>query len=235
MEKTNEMIMRFCNVDENRVVLTPADRAVLESYRSFCEGLANYLGDGYEIVLHSLENLDRSVIKIINGYHTGRKEGAPITDLALRMLENIREKGAEGYIAYFSRNKRNEPLRSTTITIQGEGGRIIGLMCINFYMNTPLSIMLEQWTQGAASPAVRSETFVDDPEDLIRAAVVSVRDEVLADSSVTAHNKNKEIVARLAAKGIFKLKDSVVQCAEMLGISRNTVYMHIRSARGDGE
>ena len=104
-------------MEEYNVILTPADRVVLESYRSFCEGLANYLGDGYEIVLHSLENLDRSVIKIINGYHTGRKEGAPITDLALRMLESIREQEGTGYIAYFSRNKKNEPLRSTTITI----------------------------------------------------------------------------------------------------------------------
>ena len=63
---------------------TRMDRMVLESYKTLCEGLANYLGDGYEIVLHSLENYDNSVIKIINGYYTGRKEGAPITDLALQ-------------------------------------------------------------------------------------------------------------------------------------------------------
>ena len=69
---------------------TRMDRMVLESYKTLCEGLANYLGDGYEIVLHSLENYDNSVIKIINGYYTGRKEGAPITDLALHMLEDIR-------------------------------------------------------------------------------------------------------------------------------------------------
>ena len=51
---------------------TRMDRMVLESYKTLCEGLANYLGDGYEIVLHSLENYDNSVIKIINGYYTGR-------------------------------------------------------------------------------------------------------------------------------------------------------------------
>ena len=37
---------------------TRMDRMVLESYKTLCEGLANYLGDGYEIVLHSLENYD---------------------------------------------------------------------------------------------------------------------------------------------------------------------------------
>ena len=78
---------------------TRMDRMVLESYKTLCEGLANYLGDGYEIVLHSLENYDNSVIKIINGYYTGRKEGAPITDLALHMLEDIR-RGVEPNEAY---------------------------------------------------------------------------------------------------------------------------------------
>ena len=88
---------------------TRMDRMVLESYKTLCEGLANYLGDGYEIVLHSLENYDNSVIKIINGYYTGRKEGAPITDLALHMLEDIRHNNGKDYIAYYSKNKKGEP------------------------------------------------------------------------------------------------------------------------------
>ena len=77
-------------MDETTMHLTKTDRAVLESYKILCDGLANYLGEGYEIALHSLENYDSSVIKIINGYYTGRKEGAPITDLALHMLEDIK-------------------------------------------------------------------------------------------------------------------------------------------------
>jgi predicted transcriptional regulator YheO len=71
------------------VEFTEIDRLILESYKTLLDGLGDYLGYGYELVLHSLENLDSSVIKIINGYHTGRKEGAPITDLALCMLNKL--------------------------------------------------------------------------------------------------------------------------------------------------
>ena len=46
---------------------------------------------------------------------------------------------------------------------------------------------------------------------------------VLADASIPASDKNKEIIARLYQKGIFKFKDSVADCAAALGISRNTV------------
>ena len=88
-----------------QVSFTPADRAVLESYKTLVEGLAGYLGDGYEIVLHSLENLEHSAVKVANGHHTGRREGAPITDLALSMLSRLTEKNSPGYVCYNAKNK----------------------------------------------------------------------------------------------------------------------------------
>lgn len=213
------------------VKLTDTDHAILESYKNMCDGLSDYLGDGYEFVLHSLEDLDQSVIKIINGSYTGRKEGSPITNLALDMLEQIRKKERVGYISYFSKNRKGEPLHSTTITIEGENKRIIGLLCINFYMNIPtykfLGNLFENFRQSQDVPS--DENFVDNPTELIHSAIQQIRNEVLSDSTVTTQNRNKEIIARLSARGIFELKDSVVQCAQILGISRNTVYMHLRN------
>ena len=213
------------------IQLTAADRAVLDSYKTLCEGLAQYLGEGYEIVLHSLENYDRSVIKIINGYYTGRKEGAPITDLALRMLENIRNHQGRDYIAYNSRNKKGEPMHSTTIAIRGENGRIVGLLCINFYLNTPYVAIIRNLLETREAPFAGGENFVEEPAQLVSEAVNEVQRIVLADTTIPASEKNKEIVTRLYQKGIFKFKDSVADCANALGISRNTVYMHIRSCK----
>ena len=218
-------------VEETTVKLTRTDRAILQSYVTLCEGFSDYMGDGYEIVLHSLENFDKSVIKIINGYYTGRKEGAPITDLALNMLKQVRAQQNAGYISYFSKNKKGEPLKSTTITIRGENDRIIGLLCINFYLNTPFSKVLGNFTMPQSGPetAGRDEIYVDNSEDLISETVLRAREEILADISVPASNKNREIISKLYDRGIFNLKDSVIKCAELLGISKNTVYMHIRN------
>ena len=83
--------------------LTKSDKLILESYKTMIEGLAKYLPNSYELVLHSLENLEESVIAIYNGEHTGRKVGAPITDLALNLLEQINN-GNEDSIVYFSKN-----------------------------------------------------------------------------------------------------------------------------------
>ena len=113
------------------MILSEVDHKILESYKTVLEGLADYLGDGCEIALHSLEDYDKSVIKIVNGHHTGREVGAPITNLALDMLDKIKKDGAKFYISYFAKNKRGNPIKSATIAIKGEYERIIGLLCIN--------------------------------------------------------------------------------------------------------
>ena len=61
--------------------------------------MEDYLGIGYEIVLHSLESMEHSVIAIANGHYTNRHEGSPITDLALDMLRSIQQE--DGKSLYF--------------------------------------------------------------------------------------------------------------------------------------
>ena len=55
---------------------------------------------------------------------------------------------------------------------------------------------------------------------------------------IPADDKNKVIVEELYRKGMFRLKDAVVIAADLLGVSKNTIYMHIRNYRkaaGEGK
>ena len=76
---------------DHHVKLTETDREILKSYSTMLEGLSMYLGEGYELVLHSLEDYSSSAVKVIHGLHTGRTEGAPLTDLALDLLEKMQK------------------------------------------------------------------------------------------------------------------------------------------------
>ncbi len=198
------------------------------------DGLNNYLGNGYEFVLHSLENLDASVIKIINGYHTGRVEGSPITDYALSMLEKIKHNNDLQSVSYFNKTSTGIDIKSTTIPIVGENQRIIGLLCINFYMNMPFSDIIENFIPKTHVLSNSSEDFVvenfsNSIDDLLRKSIDEARKSVLPNQTISASNKNKEIIALLNAKGIFNMKDSVIKVADLMGISKNTVYMHLRN------
>ena len=216
---------------ERNVMFTETDFRILDSYKSVLDGLAAYLGDGYEIVLHSLHDLDHSVIKIINGHYTGRREGFPITDLALSMLAKIEERPDTNCITYFNRNQKGEPLKSATIVIRNHSRMAIGLLFINFYMNTSVFQFLQSMTPPAAqtpdSPV--EESYVENVDELIVQAVTEASQKVQNDSAISNANKNKEIVSILYQRGIFNLKDAVVKVAGLMGISKNTVYMHVRN------
>lgn len=213
--------------------LTKIDHMILETYKKLCDGLSDYLGVGYEIVLHSLENLDKSVVKIINGNYTGRKEGSPITDMALHMLEKMDVGNTGGHISYFTRNKNGALMRSCTIAIPGEDGNTIGLLCINLYLDMPLSKFIEKFSPTESQVSLRNnvENFVDNSSELIGDTVRRVRREVFNNPNILAQNRNREIIFCLSERGIFRLKDSVAQCAQILGISKNTVYMHLRNKK----
>ena len=210
------------------MVLTPADRLVLEAYGNLLDGLAQYLGDGYEIVLHSLEDLERSVVKIVNGHHTGRTVGAPITDLALSMLARITQQEGAPAISYFTQNRKGEPLKAATIAIQGENRRIIGLLCINFYLNTPFAQVLAAFTPPAAAPVRVIETFVEYTAEMGEEAVARTRLQVDTQAAIPVSMKNRQVVAILYRQGIFNIKNAVDLVAAAMGISKNTVYLHLR-------
>ena len=146
------------------------------------------------------------------------------------MLDEI-NRGHEGHIVYFGRNSKGEPLKSSTIAIHGENGRIIGLLCINMYLNVPLSDLLTALSPGynANLTGGVSESFAQNTADLIRTALEEERQRVLNDDSILPSNKNKMIVEGLYDRGIFRIKEAVIMVADMMGISKNTIYMHIRN------
>lgn len=216
------------------LALTDTDQKILESYKAMLPNLGEYLGEGYEIILHSLENLQHSVIENVNGHYSGRKNGSPITDLALSMLARLEHDKNHSSFCYMNRSKTGVPLRSSTIPIIGEGERIIGLICINFYTNIPLSQLLAKFVPDPSTLKPETmevhENFAENADELIENVLNETKQRILNDTSVSSQNKNKKIVEELYTKGIFNIKDSVVKVAGLLGISKNTVYMHIRNA-----
>ena len=219
--------------ENTKLQFTIIDTMIIESYKSVIDGLAEYLGQNYEIVLHSLVDLENSVIYIKNGFHTGRKIGAPITNMALEMLSKIDNESTND-ITYFTKNKNGEPVKSSTIAIRGENNRIIGLMCINFFLNSSFLDVISDFYNADSGVNRKKhefmyESFSDDPTQLIISAIKDSIDEVDLKQEISTTQRNKAIISLLFKKNIFKLKNSVVIVAQELKVSKNTVYMHLRS------
>lgn len=214
------------------IKLSPVDRLILRSYTSVLDGFSEYLGDGFEFVLHSLEDLDHSVIKVINGHYSHRSVGAPITNLALSLLQTIQQKESPHVnMVYRNYSKTGAPIKAATFPIFGERSQIIGLICINFHLDIPLSAMLDTLLKSGGEAAPAKELLASSSDDLILSTLEEAKLSVAQDHSITAKNKNKEIISLLYQKDIFLFKNAVQKVAGLLNISINTVYMHLRNLK----
>ncbi len=216
----------------NNRAFTKHDYHILKSYEAVVDGLASLIGTYCEIVLHSLDDLNKSAIKIANGENTGRKVGSPITDLALQMLRDI--EGSKGNFSrsYFTRAKGGVLMKSITIAIRNSDDRIIGLLCININLDVPLSQVLQAFMpKDEAEEAVSTVNFASDVDELVDQTVEFTVEEINADKSVANNIKNRQIVMDLYDKGIFDIKDAINRVADRLNISKHTVYLYIRQRK----
>ncbi|MDG2714042.1 transcriptional regulator, partial [Vibrio parahaemolyticus] len=173
------------------------------------------IGPFCEIVLHSLEDLNTSAIKIANGENTGRQVGSPITDLALKMLKDIEGSERNFSRSYFTRAKGGVLMKSITVAIRNGENRVIGLLCINVNLDAPFSQVLQSFmpTQEAKE-AASSVNFASDVEELVDQTVERTIEEINADKSVSNNTKNRQIVMELYDKGIFDIKDAINRVAD---------------------
>lgn len=207
---------------------TPLDQAILKSYEAVVDGLVMLIGPHCEIVLHSLEDLKCSAVRIANGEHTGRKIGSPITDLALRMLHDMAGEDSSVSRAYFTRAKSGDLMKSVTIAIRNREQRVIGLLCINMNLDVPFSQIMETFIPKATQEVSSAVNFASSVDELVAQTLEYTIEEVNADRTVSNNAKNRQIVFNLHEKGIFDIKDAINQVADRLNISKHTVYLYIR-------
>jgi predicted transcriptional regulator YheO len=212
----------------NERPFSSTDHEILQSYKAVVDGLAMLIGGHCEVVLHSLEDLKCSAVRIANGEHTGRKIGSPITDLALRMLHDMTGADSNVSQAYFTRAKSGALMKSMTMAIHNRDQCVIGLLCININLDVPFSQVMQTFTPPETQDVPSSVNFASSVDDLVAQTLEFTIEEVNADRHVSNNAKNRQIVLNLYEKGIFDIKDAINQVAERLNISKHTVYLYIR-------
>ena len=79
--------------------------ARLEPYRTLVSFLGEALGPDYEVVLHDLTSEEGTIAAIVNNNISGRTEGAPLSNMALRFIHGkVYEK--QPYVAGYQARRR---------------------------------------------------------------------------------------------------------------------------------
>ncbi|MCK8071992.1 PAS domain-containing protein [Vibrio sp. 1CM23M] len=217
-----------------QVRFTDEDRECLNNYFRLADTIADLIGPYCEVVIHSFESLENSVVKIVNGHHTGREIGSPITDLGLRMWSTFEKTGEVSPKSYFTNAADGSLLKSTTCVLAGPQQKPIGMLCINMNLSFPFpEIVKTLMPQCNVPQAIVSETFSNNANDVIQQALSSAIKEVDQDETISSKGRNKAIIRCLFDNGVFELKETTTQVSEQLGISRQAVYKFIREFKSE--
>lgn len=216
METTNEM--------------SPEDRRILRRAATVAEGISRQFGKYCEVLVHSLEDPESSIIAIFNGHVTGREKGGPMTDFALSLLDK-KETEDDVFGPYYSSTAEGKRLKSTTTVLRNEFGEAIGFFCINMDISAPANSFLKEMFPDTTGIQTVSEHYPLTAKDLVDNAFRSALDGVHGRTGISPTQKNKIVVEDLYRRGIFHVKNGVDLVAELLGVSRYTVYNYIREVK----
>ena len=195
--------------------------ARLEPYRTLVSFLGEALGPDYEVVLHDLTSEEGTIAAIVNNNISGRTEGAPLSNMALRFIHGkVYEK--QPYVAgYQGASQAKGRLRSSTMFIK-DGSELIGMLCINFdaakYSRMAQELLALCGAHQEPGPTLGVENFVSSLPDAVQAALPP--DRLTMDEKI-------RIVEDLQQAGIFYMKGAVSEVAAQLGSSEATIYRYL--------
>ena len=187
----------------------------------------------------------KQIIAIANSHISGRKLGAPLTNMALSSLRDKSYECMDYHLHYYSINVNGKDLRSSTFFIK-DNGKLIGLLCINFDDSRYWAIsdhILKLChpdlfvTDVLAQPLPENEDGVSarsSPEKFRNSADAVAVDAInweLNRMGVTSKQltpgKRLQVIAALEASGTFLLKGAVKSAAASLRCSQASVYRYI--------
>lgn len=210
--------------------LTPTDFEILKAMEIIVDGIAAMYGQHTEVLLHSLDARNPSIIKIANGHITGRSVGAPITNLAMMKIKS----GQDVSSPYMTKCATGKTLRSLTTVIRNGEHQAIGLLCINSDMDAPLQSVLRTMMPECMhqhEPSATPEVFARSIDEALSSTIDSISAEVRGNEAVPPSQKTRVMVNQLHELGIFELKDSAQIAARQLGISVHSIYRYLREIK----
>lgn len=207
----------------------------LQTAVRIAEGLYQMLGSRYEMLVHDLSQVERSIVAVY-GNITNRRIGGPSTNYLIQILKKYGDQAPDS-INYRNVTPDGRVLRSSTMFIRDEEGHIIGSLCINqdltdFLVLSKLAQEMTGFTKPVVEKSDADELFARDIGEVME-TMVRAEMEILQKPVAYMQKEDKlTAVEHLENKGIFDVKGAVEYVAESLGVTSFTIYNYLKEIRG---
>jgi len=219
---------------QEKTSFSASDRILLERYFPMIDMISRCSGSGCEVLIYSYEDFSKSILKIVNGHVSGRKEGDAITEFGLKVARAAIEGEQDITGPYMARTKSGSLLKCITMVIRNEEKYPIGAFCINIDLSIPMERFLKEFLAlDKEGPA--DEILVPNLSERVATAVAEEMEHLARSTGISPSKKNRNLVTALEKKGIFDIKGSVELVAGELGVTRHTIYKYLREIKDSKE
>ena len=198
----------------------------LDLLKRLAKALSTQFGDNCEIVVHDISSGDpeNTIAVIENGHVSRRNADAGPSHIALEAMKEGRRNIPDQY-NYLTQTADGRILRSSTVYVNDDAGRPIGIFCINYDLT---ALMMAKATVDAL---VQDPRASGEPER-IPTNVNDLLDELLEQSvrivgkPVAMMNKEDKVkaIGYLNDAGAMLITKSGDKIAKYFGISKYTLY-----------
>ncbi len=197
----------------------------LDILKRLAEGIVAVVGPHCEVVVHDFSDPEHSVV-LIAGNVTGRSVGAPVPDLSF--ISGELDRDTPDQLNYRARIGSHH-LQSSTIWIPDDDGTPIGAVCINVDYSDLVHArdLLDKLAVSTrqVSDLVVTDTFARDLGDLIELSISEfLRKEGIPNIEEMGYEEKLRLVRSLEERGLFNIRGAVNQVANVLGVSRASIY-----------
>lgn len=208
----------------------------LHFLKQLAHGLVAHFGNSCEVVIHDLTkgNLDKSIVFIENGHVSDRHIGDGPSGIVLETLKSDPGK-VKDKLAYLTKTEDGRILKSSTLYIRNDKGKIIYIFSINYDITTLLA------TENCIQELVRTEPEADYETGFpaspypITHNVTELLD-LLIEQAIARTGKpvalmtkddKTAVVQYLNDAGAFLITKSGDKISSVLGISKFTLYSYM--------
>ena len=205
---------------------------LLDILKRLAEGIVAVVGPHCEVVVHDFSDLEHSAV-VVAGNVSGREPGAPVPDLDFISTEM--DSDTPDQLNYRIKIDSNE-FQSSTIWIRDSDGTTIGAVCVNVDYSGLLqaSTLLDHFIAPAREvPSfVVRDTLAKNLNELIEHAVSAfLRQNEIPHIDMMSQKDKLRLMALIEKNGLFQLRGAAQLLADMLNVSRASIYNYRASNR----
>ncbi|MGW1996440.1 helix-turn-helix transcriptional regulator [Embleya sp. NPDC001921] len=207
---------------------TEADEHLIREVERIAVALGRMFPGLCEVVLHDLRNPQHAIRAIENNL-SGRQVGDSVTELGLARIEDPNYPSViQNYPNQFPDGR---PVKSTSIGIRNAAGEYVAALCLNLDVSvlSPVTLALSNLVATDTEHRDQSlETLRDRNARELRRVVEELAAERAAAPRSLSRESKRALVRQLHQEGHFDSRDAAQTIADLLGVSRATVYNYTK-------